>query len=89
MNILIVQQLAWGMRIGHDVARTFHDQKHDLSALVHGLRPNEVIDEQTEVPYEHVYFADPLYDKGSTAVTDDNIKEIEERYSLESIWKII
>lgn len=88
MNILIVQQLAWGQRIGAEVARVLAAEGHRLSALVHGRDTMDDIRRQREVPYASVHFADPLYDAGHERVSERQIAEIEERYGLESLWRI-
>ncbi len=89
MNVLIIQQLAWGIRIGHEIGRSLHGRGHTLAALVHGLETRDFVERQREVPYRHVYFADPLYDAGGDRVAEATIREIEERYGIDSVWRVI
>lgn len=89
MRVLIVQQLTWGQHIGHEMARTLCAEGNAISALVYGQEGKEFVERQTEVPYEHVVFADPLYDEGHDAVSEDMVREIEERYNLRSLWRVV
>lgn len=89
MNVLIVQQLSWGLNVGHPVARTLHAQGHRLSALVHGQHVKEFVDRQRDVPYEHVVFVDPLYDEGHHTVSPAQVAEVEARYGLDSLWRLV
>ena len=89
MNILIIQQLAWGIQIGHAVARTLQGQGHQLSTLVHGAEVRAFVEAQADVRYRHVYFADPLYDEGEIPVSPEHVGEIEERYDIPSLCRLI
>jgi hypothetical protein len=88
VNVLIVQQLAWGSRIGPEIARVLAADGHRLSALVHGREVMEAIQRPSGVAYGAVYFADPLYDAGDTEVSEQQVAEIEERYGLGSLWRV-
>lgn len=89
MNLLVVQQLAWGLRIGHPLAAALHARGHRLAAMVHGLETWGHLAGQRDVPYAHRWLADPVYDDGSTAVPNALVREIEERYELDSVWRLV
>ncbi|MGH2781096.1 MAG: hypothetical protein ACRDLA_06715 [Thermoleophilaceae bacterium] len=89
MNLLIVQQLAWGLRIGHPLAGALHARGHRLAAMVYGIETWEHLRAQTEVPYAHRWLADPVYDDGAATVPGALVREIEERYELDSVWRLV
>jgi Capsule polysaccharide biosynthesis protein len=89
MNVLIVQQLAWGTRVGHEIARVLAGEGHRLSAFVHGLESLDHVTRQRDVPYASVHFVDPLYDEDGEHVSVAQVAEIENRYGLTSIWRIV
>ena len=89
LNILIVQQLSWGIKIGHKIAKILQKDGHQLSAFVHGQQTEKYLRKQTDIQYQYMYFADPLYDEGDDIVTTQQVQEIEERYNLDSIWRTI
>jgi hypothetical protein len=88
MNVLLVQQLSWGKRIGHEVACALAAAGNRVSALVHGQEGLEHIARQRDISYVSVHFADPLYDEGAERISEYQVAEIEERYGLESVWRI-
>jgi hypothetical protein len=88
MNLLIVQQLSWGLRIGHPLAVALHARGHRLAAIVHGLETWGHLARQTDVPYTHRWLADTVYDDGWTPVPSTLVREIEERYDLDSVWRL-
>lgn len=89
MNLLVVQQLAWGLRIGHPLAVALHARGHRLAAMVYGLETWSHLEGQTEVPYAHRWLADTVYDDGSASVPSSLVREIEERYELDSVWRLV
>lgn len=89
MNLLVVQQLAWGLRIGHPLAAALHARGHRLAAMVHGLETWVHLERQMEVPYAHRWLADTVYDDGSASVPSALVREIEERYELDSVWRLV
>ncbi len=89
MNLLVVQQLAWGLRIGHPLATVLHARGHRLAAMVYGLETWRHLEGQTAVPYAHRWLADTVYDDGHDAVPTSLIREIEERYELDSVWRLV
>jgi hypothetical protein len=89
VNVLIVQQLAWGRRIGHPLARTLHARGHALAAMVHGLDAWRHVAEQREVPYAHRWLADTVYDEGGHAAPSALLSEIEEHWELDSVWRLV
>jgi len=89
INILLLQQLAWGIRIGHKIAKILNTDGYRLSAFVHGKQTKKFLQNQTKVQYQHMFYVDPLYDKGDDIVTSQQVQEIEERYNLDSIWRTI
>jgi len=88
VNVLIVQQLAWGTRIGSEVARVLAADGHRLSALVHGREALAHIERQEDVRYDSLHFVDPLYDEGNDQVSEREIAEIEARYGIPSVWRV-
>lgn len=89
MNILVVQQLAWGLRIGHPLAAALHARGHRLAAMVYGLETWSHLESQADVPYAHRWLADTVYDDGSASVPSALVREIEERYDLDSVWRLV
>ncbi len=89
MNVLLVQQLAWGLQIGGEIARVLAARGHRVSALVHGREMMHEIGRQRAVAYGSVHFADPLYDAGGDVVTPEQVSEIETRYELDSVWRVL
>jgi len=43
VNILLIQQLAWGIRIGHKIAKILNTDGYRLSAFVHGKQTKKYI----------------------------------------------
>jgi hypothetical protein len=89
VNVLVVQQLAWGTRIGHEIARVLHERGHTLAAVVHGRETRRFVQNQADVPYVRIWFADPLYDRGHDPVSAEEIRDIEARCSIDSIWRVV
>jgi hypothetical protein len=89
VHVLIVQQLAWGLQIGNEIARYLHAHGHNVSALVYGTTVKRRIEGDDALPYRHVCFADPLYDAGDETVSLEDIQSIEERYGLRSLWRVV
>jgi hypothetical protein len=89
VNVLLVQQLAWGIRIGGEIARVLTERGHRVSALVHGREMMDEIHRQRAVAYGSVHFADPLYDAGGDTVSPEQVTEIETRYGLDSLWRVL
>jgi hypothetical protein len=89
VNVLIVQQLAWALRIGHEVAKNLKGDGHTLAAMVHGLEAYRHVRAQSDVAYKDVLFVDPLYDEGQQTVSVEQVREIETRYGVDSVWRLI
>jgi Capsule polysaccharide biosynthesis protein len=88
VNLLVIQQLAWGLRIGHSLAVALHARGYRLAAMVHGLETWKHVQTQTAVPYAHRWLADTVYDDGAERVPDALVREIEGRYELDSVWRL-
>ncbi|MBU1131466.1 hypothetical protein KJ840_05005 [Patescibacteria group bacterium] len=91
-KILIFQQRAWGMRIGHFLAKKlYYEEGCKLAALTLKKSTHKFITEQREVKYEYIVNIDEIFENPEKNLDKENIslKEICKELNIDSVWPMI